>query len=208
MKIGIIGAGKVGSTLGQRWASCGHDIIYGVRNQDDSKHQSLTTHARVVSSQEAVKESEIILLCVHWSSVEDAVREIQDALEGKILVDCTNPIGADLGAVNSAAEQIQQWVPGCTVVKSFNQIGFNIMANPILDGRKTVLFVASDSNAASTTVERLARELDFDVIQMPSLEYAHHLETLAMLWITMSYKLGYGREFAFSMNQRNSSAKK
>jgi hypothetical protein len=128
--------------------------------------------------------------------------EIKEALKGKVLVDCTNPVGANLGAVKSAAEQIQEWVPECTVVKSFNQIGFNVMANPIIDGRKTVLFVASDSTEASKTVKELAQELDFDVVLMPGLHYSYQLEAFAMIWITMSYKLGYGREFAFSRNQR------
>ena len=203
MKIGIIGAGKVGTTLGQRWAICGHDVRYGVRNPQESKHETLSDHARVMSSQAAAQESDIVFLCVHWNAVEASVSEIKDALDGKILVDCTNPVGADLGGVNSAAEQIQMWVPQCTVVKSFNQIGFNIMANPILEGKKTVLFVASDSTDASTIVEKLACELDFDVVHMPSLSYASHLEAFAMIWITMSYKLGYGREFAFSMNHRH-----
>ena len=203
MKIGIVGAGKVGRTLGQRWSEIGHDVYYGVRNPADSKHQVLTGHAHVLSSLEAATASEILVLSVHWPAVEAALKEIKDALCGKILVDCTNPIGADLGAFKSAAEQIQTWVPDCTVVKSFNQIGFNIMANPILDGRPTVLFVASDSKAACGIVEGLAQELDFDVVKIPSLEAAAQLEAFAMLWINMSYKLGYGREFAFSMNQRN-----
>ena len=203
MNIGIIGAGKVGRTLGQRWSENGHDVSYGVRNPADSKHQVLLGHARVLSSLEAATASEIVVLSVHWAAVEAALTEIKDALQGKILVDCTNPVGADLGAFKSAAEQIQAWVPGCTVVKSFNQIGFNIMANPILDGRQTVLFVASDSKSACDTVEGLAQELDFEVVQMPSLAAAAQLEAFAMLWITMSFKLGYGREFAFSMNQRH-----
>lgn len=130
--------------------------------------------------------------------------EIKEALNGKIIVNCTNPVGANLGAVKSTAEQIQVCAPECTVVKSFNQIGFNIMDNPIIDGRKTVLFVASDSEEASTTVERLALELDFDVVQKPGLHYAYQLEAFAMMSITMSYKLGYGRESAFSRNQRQS----
>ena len=77
------------------------------------------------------------------------------------------------------------------------------MANPILDGRKSVLFLAGDSKAACATVEGLASELDFEVVTMPNLSYARHLEAVAMLWITMSFRLGYGREFAFSMTKRD-----
>ena len=202
MKIGIIGAGRVGSTLGRRWAGCGHEIVYGVRNPEDSKHEALTDHAQVVSSPEAAQAGEIVVLSVHWGAAQAAVDSIKAGLDGKILVDCTNPVGANLGG-SSAAEQIQAWAPKSTVVKSFNQIGSNIMAEPVLDGRKAILFVASDSADACTTVEGLATELDFEVVAMPSLSYARQLEAFAMMWISMSFKLGYGREFAFSMIKRN-----
>ena len=52
MKIGIIGAGNVGSTLGRRWAEGGHDILYGVRNPADEKYESLRGHAKMVSTKE------------------------------------------------------------------------------------------------------------------------------------------------------------
>ena len=202
MKIGIIGAGRVGSTLGRRWAGCGHEIVYGVRNPDDPKHQALTDHAQVVSSPEAAQAGDIVVLSVHWGAAQAAVDSIKAGLAGKILVDCTNPVGANLGG-SSAAEQIQAWAPESTVVKSFNQIGSNIMADPVLDGRKSILFVASNSADACKTVEGLATELDFEVVAMPSLSYARQLEAFAMMWISMSFKLGYGREFAFSMIKRN-----
>ena len=203
MKIGIVGAGKVGSTLGRRWAECGHDIIYGVRNPEDAKHRPLHEHAQVLTSEKAANEADLVVLAVHWAAARPAIDAIKNEMAGKILVDCTNPVGADLGPATSGAELIQTWVPGSTVVKSFNQIGFNIMANPVLDGRKTVLFIASDSADAGATVKGLATQLGFDVVFMQSLANAQHLEALAMIWISMSYKFGYGREFAFSMIQRN-----
>ena len=207
MKIAIIGAGKVGTTLGQRWSQCGHTLAFGVRDPADSKHQALHPYAKVTHSLEAVESAEVVVLAVHWPSAQSAVEEIADALAGKILIDCTNPVKGDLSGVSigqttSAAEQIQSWAPRCTVVKAFNQIGFNIMADPLLEDRKAVLFLAGDIASANSTVESLARELDFDVVVMPSLSDARLLEPLAMIWISMAYKLGYGREFAFSMIHR------
>ena len=207
MKIAIIGAGKVGTTLGQRWSQCGHRIAYGVQGPADSKHQALHQYAKVTRSLEAVESADVVVLAVQWSSAQSAVKELTEALAGKILIDCTNPVNGDLSGVSigqttSAAEQIQSWAPNCTVVKAFNQIGFNIMADPLLEDRKAVLFLAGDIASANSTVERLARELDFDVVVMPSLSDARLLEPLAMIWISMAYKLGYGREFAFSMIHR------
>ena len=135
------------------------------------------------------------------------MEELAVALTGKILIDCTNPVKGDLSGVSvghstSAAEQIQSWAPACTVVKAFNQVGFNIMADPLLEDRRAVLFIAGDIASANSTVESLATELDFEVVVMPSLSDARLLEPLAMIWISMAYKLGYGRDFAFSMIKR------
>ena len=207
MNIAIIGAGKVGTTLGQRWSKCGHKLFYGVRDPADSKHQALHQYARVTHPLEAVESADVVVLAVPWSSAKLAVEALTDGLAGKILIDCTNPVKGDLSGVSigqttSAAEQIQSWVPKCTVVKAFNQIGFNIMADPLLEDRKAVLFLAGDIGSANRIVESLATELGFEVVVMPSLSDARLLEPLAMIWISMAYKLGYGREFAFSMINR------
>ena len=207
MKIAIIGAGKVGTTLGHRWSLCGHTLFYGVRDPADSKHQALHQYAKVTHPLEAVKSADVVVLAVQWPSAQSAVGAVSEALAGKILIDCTNPVKGDLSGVSigqttSAAEQIQGWVPKSTVVKAFNQIGFNIMADPLLEDRRAVLFIAGDIASANRIVESLASELGFEVVVMPSLSDARLLEPLAMVWISMAYKLGYGREFAFSMINR------
>ena len=207
MKIGIIGAGKVGRTLGQRWKDCGHSLSYGVREPEDLKHRDLKAYASVASGAQVAQDADIVVLAVQWSDAKEAVEDIKSVIDGKILIDCTNPVnpnlsGVSLGHTTSAAEQIQKWAPKSIVVKAFNQIGFNIMANPILDERKAVLFIAGDSAEACETVEALAKELDFNPVVMNSLSDARLLEPFAMIWISMAYKLGYGREFAFSMITR------
>ena len=140
MQIAIIGAGKVGTTLGQRWSQCGHTIAYGVRDPADSQHEALNQYAKVSQSLEAVENADVVVLAVQWPSARPAVKELADALAGKVLIDCTNPVKGDLSGVSigqttSAAEKIQSWAPNCTVVKAFNQLGFNIMADPLLEDR-------------------------------------------------------------------------
>ena len=159
------------------------------------------------SSSEAVREAEVVVLALHWAHVKGAIDDLGDSIEGKILIDCTNPVKPDVsglavGHTSSAAEQIQMWLPQSTVVKAFNQIGFNIMENPVIEGRKTVLFVAGDDTNACKTVAQLAEDIDFEVVIMDKLHYARLLEPLAMIWISMAYKLGHGREFGFTMVRR------
>ena len=74
MKIGIIGAGNVGSTLGRRWAEGGHKILYGVRNPADEKYESLQGHAQIVSMKEAAATADIVAPCA-LKAAEAAVRD-------------------------------------------------------------------------------------------------------------------------------------
>ena len=207
MKIAIIGAGNVGSTLGEGWRAVGHTITYGVPQPEDSKYLSLKAHSTVTSTPEAVKDSEIVVLATPWSKTQEAILQIGEALEGKVLVDCTNPLKPDLsglsvGHITSGAEQIAQWAPKAKVVKAFNTTGFNIMTDPVLEGRKTVMFVASDDAAARKQVAELATELGFDAVEVGELATARLLEPFALLWISMAYRYGLGRDFGFAIVKR------
>src|SRR5258708_7815084 len=95
MKIGIIGAGNVGGTLGRRWAQSGHEVVFGVRNPEDEKVRTLLASAggsaRAAHVREAAAGSEVVVLTVPWEAAPDALRESGDRA-GKILVDVTNPI--------------------------------------------------------------------------------------------------------------------
>src|SRR5579859_3760959 len=113
VKIGIIGAGRIGGTLGEIWSGKGHDVLYGVR-------EGSSAPGRTASIAEAAAHGEVIIFAVPWGAAEDAVKACGD-LTSKILVDCTN-LGGD--ASGSGAEKIAGWAPGARVIKSFNQTGF------------------------------------------------------------------------------------
>ena len=163
MRIAVVGAGNVGSTLGAALAVKGHEVYFAVRNPDASKYQDLVqkvgagTRANVV--QKAVAGSQVVLLATPWPATEDALK-MAGTLEGKVLLDCTNPLKPDLsglavGDESSGAEMIAGWAPGAKVFKVFNQTGFNIMANPVVDGRKSLMLFCGDDEASRPT-ERLS----------------------------------------------------
>lgn len=82
MKIAIVGAGNVGGTLGKRWAACGHDILFGVRDPAREKYQSLVTQtggrARLVTNAEAAREAGVIVLATPWTTTEAALADCGD----------------------------------------------------------------------------------------------------------------------------------
>src|SRR5450755_3262001 len=114
MKLGIIGTGNVGGTLGSRWAQAGHSIVFGVKDPQASKLQDLLEkagpNASVASTQQAVDASDLVVLATPWEAVEEII-DSTTGWDGKIIIDATNPLlpqlaGLSLGTSTSAAEQI------------------------------------------------------------------------------------------------------
>ncbi len=207
MNIAIIGAGSVGATLGRRWHENGHSILYGVREPAADKYEGLSNHASVLSNHDAASGSDIVVLATPWQATEAAISEMGSAIDGKILIDCTNPLEADLSGLihsgdDSGGEQVARWAPSARVVKALNTTGSNNMADPVIDGIRTVMFVAGDDADARATVKGLTDELGFDSIEVGELASSRMLEQLAMLWISMAFRFGMGREFGLALLRR------
>ena len=210
MKIAVIGTGNVGGTLGSRWAQGGHAVIFGTRDPASEKVKALLEsageNARTASVSEAAAAAEIVALTTPWAAAKTAIESAGD-LAGKVVVDCTNPIaeglsGLAIGHTTSAAEQIAEWAKGARVVKAFNTTGANNMADPTYGSQQVTMFICGDDPDAKRSVAQLAEELGFDVCDTGALQTARYLEPLALLWIHLVYKQGFGREFAFKILKR------
>src|SRR5262245_18050036 len=137
MRIGVIGAGNVGGTLGRGWAQRGHEVCFGVRDVADPKIATLIAEsdasARAGTLADAAGFGTVVALATPWDAAEDALRAAGD-LGGKTLLDCTNPLKPDLsglsvGNATSGAEHVAAWAPRARVVKIFNTTGFDNMAD-------------------------------------------------------------------------------
>jgi len=219
MRIGVLGAGNVGGTLGRRWVDVGHDVSFGVRQPSAGAGavkggEGLPARARVVTPAEAVRDADAVLLATPWNAVADALREagVDDGtLDGVALLDATNPLAAGLALAvgpngESGAEQVQALVPNARVVKVFNTTGFNNMQNPSYGGGPTVMFYAGNDGAAKRVAHELATAIGFDAVDAGALVQARHLEHVAALWIGLAYGAAgapaLGREFAFRLVRR------
>lgn len=207
MKIAIIGAGNVGGALAKSLGRKGHSIHLGVRHPDDAGAKALAAgigaNASLHLPAAAAAAAEVIILATPWPATEQAVKGLGD-LHGKILVDCTNPLKSDLSGLtcgfdSSGGESVQSWAAGARVVKSFNSTGFNIMENPLLEGRKAVMFYCGDDASAKGAVRALIQDVGFEPMDCGPLASARLLEPMAMLWIASAYRYGMGRDFAFGI---------
>uniref|UniRef100_Q022I0 NADP oxidoreductase, coenzyme F420-dependent n=1 Tax=Solibacter usitatus (strain Ellin6076) TaxID=234267 RepID=Q022I0_SOLUE len=209
MRIGIIGSGNVGGTLGRRWASNGHTVFFATRDPQSAAIRRLLAEsgptAAAGSLHDAVAQSDLVLLATPWPATRQMLEAAGD-FGNRILIDATNPVAPDLSGLEcanttSGAESVAQWAPTARVVKAFNTVGNNVMADPAFPA-PVALFYCGDNASAKQTVAPLIRELGFDAIDAGPLSQARVLEPFALLWISLAVKSGYGREIAFQFMRR------
>jgi predicted dinucleotide-binding enzyme len=210
VNIGIIGSGKMGSGLGALWAGKGHHVFFSF-SRDRKKLETLAQsgpHCRYGSPEEAVSASEIVLLSVGWTTVDESLRAA-GSLEGKILIDCTNPLKPDLsglsvGLTTSAAEEIARRLPGTKVVKAFNTVFAEVYHSEtrLFGSRRSTMFFCGDDGEAKSAVSKLIIETGFDPVDAGPLSSARYLEPVAMLMIQLGHKQGMGTNIALSLMHR------
>jgi NADPH-dependent F420 reductase len=207
MKIAVIGAGKVGGALGTGWTKVGHTIVFGVRdvNKADLKALCARIGATAAPAAEAARQGDIVVLALPWAVAENAVKSLGD-LKGKIVIDCMNPLamkdgalGLERGYTTSGGETVASWLPGAKVVKTFNQVGADMMTAGDQFETRPVMFLAGDDDAAKATVAQLVSQLGFEALDAGGLKQARILEPFAMVWINQALFRGLGRNWAFGV---------
>ncbi len=205
LRIAILGAGNVGGALGAIWLGKGHNISFGVPDPQKSK-RNITTGAAVTTNKEAVAGADIVVLGVPWPAAHEAIRNAGD-LDGKILIDCTNPLAPDLsglviGATTSAAEMVATWAPAARVVKAFNTIGAANFGNAQFGTQRADGFYCGDDQESKNVVKRLIEEVGLKPVDVGPLKNARLLEPLAMLWIDLAVNQGQGTNHGFKLLRR------
>ena len=184
-KIGIIGKGSVGSALARGLARAGHDVT--------------------TSGKENVKETaaaaDVVILAIPFGAIDDALKTMGNAVDGKILVDVTNALdekmGLAVGCTTSGAEELQKKAPGAKVVKAFNTVFAEHQDSGRINDQVLTAFAASDDGRARDAVLALARDIGFDAVGAGPLQNARWLETLGYLNIQLGYVVGLGTKTGF-----------
>jgi hypothetical protein len=162
--------------------------------------------ASATSVREAALACPVVLLAVPWGVTREILEGVGD-WNGKILLDCINPLksdfsGLDLAPGTSTAERIAAWAPGAKVVKAFNTVGDAVMADPWFGGQKASMFYCGDDAEAKRLVSGLTAELDMEPVDAGPLRNACHLESLAMLYIHLAIFGGWGAQCGFKLIKR------
>jgi len=203
MKVTVIGAGNMGSAFVKQLVRAGHQV--SVTARDSAKAARVAAAhpgAQSVATAGAAAGADVVVLATGYAEAVGALQAVGD-LQGKVVIDITNPLTADfmgltLGHGTSAAEEIARAVPGAEVVKGFNTVFAQVLAEgaDFGNGRQVTVFVASDSPRAKQTASALAQSMGFEVIDAGGLKNARYLEPLAGLNIYLGYGAGLGTAIA------------
>ena len=196
MKIAIIGSGNVGKALSGSFVRAGHHpTISSLHPENAESAAAATGGAATPTNAEAVRDADVVVLAVPYDTLLAVVDDLGDKLNGKVVVDATNPLRADYQGLavegTSAAEQVQERAGGAKVIKAFNSALAARQAEPSVDGTPIDGFVAGDDEQAKATVLELVRSIGFRPIDAGPLEAARALEALALLNIMLQLRNGW-----------------
>ena len=199
MKIGVIGAGNIGGTIGAKWAARNHEVFFGVRDPKKAslleKIGEMTGSVRVGHSAEAIAFADVVVLAVPGASVGPIVEESLDTLRGKTLIDATNNMR---GESRHALGVLREKLPEANLYRAFSSLGWENLANPDFEGTKADLFFCGDE-AARATVEALISDVGLDPVYLGGTDRVDLIEGMTDMWFNLALKQGMGRRLAFKL---------
>ncbi len=194
MKIAFIGFGNVGAPLADHLQRAGHEVVLAANNpQSDNVKKALTLNPalKVAAPKDAVKAAEVVFLATPYEANAAALAAVAEELKGKVIVDCTNPVGPNLthglNNVNSGSEEVQRLAPQSFVVKAFTIYGFENFQNSayLAYNVKPAMMFCGDDAAAKQKVAGLIGQLGWEPLDVGGLVQALHLEHMTLLWVRM-----------------------
>lgn len=206
MRIGVLGTGTVGETLGTALVGCGHEVRLGSRTSPhagaDAWAGAMGSSASAGTFAAAAAFGELLLNCTAGVHSLEALRAAgAQAMAGKVLVDVANPLDFSagfppvlaVGGDDSLAEQIQREFPRTPVVKALNTVTASVMVDPRSLAEVTDLFIAGDDAGAKDEVVALLGELGWPAARVRDLggiEAARVTEGYLLLWLALMGSLG------------------
>ena len=190
MKIAVVGAGDVGGAVAQAVVKAGHTVV--VTATDPGHAQAVADQVGGASADvvDAVRSADVVVLAVPYAAVADIAGQLGDVAGGKVVIDATNPLSADMSAMvvteRSGAEEVQAQLPGARVVKAFNTVFAANQADGAVDGTVLDGFYAGDDDAAKGTVRQLLADIGFRPIDAGPLARSLALEHMAFLNISLN----------------------
>lgn len=204
MRIGILGTGAMTAALGGRLAAAGHDVVVGSRDPLRARELARTIGAVDGTDHRGAAMADAVIVAVQDAVALELVRSLATELEGRLLIDIGNPIDppdfeSRYGAGPSLAERMAEAAPGSGVVKAFNTVYAELLAEDAVEPVQVLL--ASDDEPAKEIVAGLVTAIGCEPFDVGPLRASRHLERLAGFEVELVER-GYARATAVRIIDR------
>jgi predicted dinucleotide-binding enzyme len=207
MRVGVLGSGLMGGKLGTLFARAGHEVVFSyARGEQKLKRlaREAQKNARAGTPGEAAREADALLLAVHWSRVDDVLKQAGD-LSGKVVVSCSLPLNADntelvVAHTSSGAEALQKKLRRARVVAAFGTVPSEVLFGVFEARRRTIrpsLVYCADHQEAKDVAATLIRDVGFDPVDAGPLRIARYTEPFSLLVAQLAYGGEAGPELAY-----------
>jgi predicted dinucleotide-binding enzyme len=183
MKIGVIGSGRVGGTIGSVWAKAGHEVMFSSLNleQDKALAASVGPNAKAGTTREAAAFGTVLLVSVPYAAVPQLGKDLGDLIKGKVIIDTSNPIPGRDGDMAVAAREkgagqaSAEFLPGARIVRAFNAIGYARMGEAFKTPGTYGMPIAGDDRQAVEIASGLIREVGYEPVLIGGTGMGRHL---------------------------------
>src|SRR5438477_2969737 len=207
MRVGILGSGLMGGKLGTIFARAGHDVVFSYSRSKEKLNKlarNARGKARAGTPAEAAQDADALLLAVHWSRVDDVLKQAGD-LSGKVIMSCSLPMNAnDTGLVvahtSSGAEDLAKRVSKARVVSAFGTVPSEVLFGVFAARRKATkpsLVYWGDDAKSKKIAAALIRDVGFDPVDAGPLRIARYTEPFTLLIAQLAYEGDGGPELAY-----------
>jgi len=185
MRIGIIGAGKIGGTLAELWAKAGHELLISSRHPDQLKEFAvrLGPKVRAGTPREAAEFGEVVLISVPYGALPQVGRDYAVELKGKVVLETGNPYPSRDGDMAHAARAkgtgvaSAESLPGVRLVRAFNSLPhWELKSEAHRKGEKAAIPLAADDKAALGIAQRLVEDAGFEPVVVGPLSRAKEFD--------------------------------
>ncbi len=203
MRVGILGSGLMGAKLGTIFARGGHEVVFSyARSNDKLKRlaRDAQSNARAGTPGEAANYADALLVAVHWSRIDDVLKQAGD-LSGKVILTCSLPMDAGntkliIANTTSGAEELAKKVPRAHVVAAFqtvpSEVLFAVFGARRKNTRPSLVYCGDDQNA---------KDVGFDPVDAGPLRIARYTEPFALLVAQLAYEAEGGPELAYRVER-------
>lgn len=185
MKIGIIGAGHIGGTIGALWAQAGHPVFFSSRHPEELKElvERIGPLAQAGTVDQAIAFGNVIFLAVPYGALPQIGKDYGKSLAGKIVVDADNAVASRDGAIADEVERdgigvtSQKYLPGARLVRAFNTLNYAIFEREAnRPAPRLAVPIAGDDQEAVQVAAGLVRDAGFDPVEVGRLADAKRFQ--------------------------------